>query len=55
MASPKTCPHGPEDRLVLSGTKVRELLIQGDDLPEEFTRHEVAKILHRHYAAARER
>ncbi|HKW14533.1 MAG TPA: sulfate adenylyltransferase [Candidatus Krumholzibacteria bacterium] len=53
MASQKTCPHGNADRIVLSGTKVREMLQNGDALPEEFTRPEIAAILQKHYAQSR--
>jgi sulfate adenylyltransferase/3'-phosphoadenosine 5'-phosphosulfate synthase len=49
VVSAKTCPHGPEDYIVLSGTQVREKLARGEELPVEFTRPEVAEILRREY------
>jgi len=45
MASAKTCPHAESERVALSGTRVRELLRNGEPLPEEFTRPEVSEIL----------
>ena len=45
IVSAKTCPHGAEDRLSLSGTQVRQMLEQGQPLPIEFTRPEVSQVL----------
>lgn len=51
MATARTCPHGAEERVTLSGTQVRGMLRSGLLPPAEFTRPEVARILAEAFAA----
>jgi sulfate adenylyltransferase len=51
MASARTCPHPDEDRLLVSGTKLRKWLSEGSPVPAEFSRPEVLEILRAYYAS----
>ncbi len=55
MASMKTCPHTNEDRLNVSGTKLRKMLSEGEEVPEHFSRPEVLEVLKRYYATLTEK
>ncbi len=50
MASARTCPHEDADRLLVSGTKLRKWLSDGDAVPAEFSRPEVLDVLRAYYA-----
>jgi len=50
MASARTCPGDAKDHLLISGTKLRKMLSEGEDVPVEFSRPEVLAILREYYA-----
>ena len=49
LATSRTCPHGPEDQLQISGTRLREMFVNNEKIPEEFSRPEVVAILRDYY------
>ena len=55
MASLRTCPHTKEDRVILSGTKLRKALSEGKEVVDHFGREEVLVILREYYAGLTEK
>ncbi|TWI70731.1 sulfate adenylyltransferase [Desulfobotulus alkaliphilus] len=55
MASLRTCPHGKEDRVILSGTMLRKGLSEGAPIADHFGRDEVLDILREYYAGLTEK
>jgi sulfate adenylyltransferase len=49
MATARTCPHGSEQRLQISGTRLREMFAKHEKIPEEFSRPEVGAVLQEYY------
>jgi sulfate adenylyltransferase len=49
MASGRTCPHGAQDQLQVSGTQLRKWLEDGSEVPPEFSRPEVLQVLREYY------
>lgn len=54
MATARTCPHGPEHRLEISGTRLREMFAKGEKIPDEFSRPEVVAVLQDYYDGLRD-
>jgi len=53
MATGRTCPHGDEDRLSISGTGLRQMFANKDPVPKEFSRPEVLAVLQAYYDDAK--
>jgi sulfate adenylyltransferase len=49
MAKGRTCPHGEDDRLNISGTRLREMFANHEPVPAEFSRPEVMEVLQGYY------
>jgi sulfate adenylyltransferase len=49
MATARTCPHGPQQRLQISGTRLREMFARREKIPDEFSRPEVVAVLQHYY------
>jgi sulfate adenylyltransferase len=55
MATGRTCPHGPEHRVAVSGTMLRKTLSEGGEMVEHFSRPEVLVLLTEYYARLEEK
>jgi sulfate adenylyltransferase len=55
MASMRTCCHGKEDRLMLSGTMLRKMLSEDMEVPDHFSRPEVLQVLRKYYRGLTEK
>ena len=53
MATGRTCPHDDESRLTISGTRLREMFVNREPIPEEFSRPEVLAVLQAYYDKSR--
>ena len=49
IASARTCPHGEDRRLVVSGTRLREMFLNREAIPPEYSRPEVLAVLQEYY------
>ena len=49
MATGRTCPHGEAERLSISGTRLRQMFAEHEEVPQEFSRPEVLAVLQAYY------
>jgi sulfate adenylyltransferase len=49
VATNRTCPHGEDHRLTISGTRLREMFANHETVPHEFSRPEVLAVLQAYY------
>ena len=49
LATGRTCPHDGDARLNISGTRLREMFAQHEEIPLEFSRPEVLAVLQGYY------
>ncbi len=52
MASMRTCPHSAQDRVLVSGTRLRQALSDGEPVEDNFSRPEVLDVLQAYYRNA---
>jgi sulfate adenylyltransferase len=50
MATTRTCPHDSQHQLQISGTRLREMFVNDEEIPREFSRPEVVAVLREYYA-----
>ena len=53
MATARTCPHGADDRLAISGTRLREMFANHEKIPDEYSRPEVVAVLQAYYDSSK--
>ncbi len=49
LATGRTCPHGDDERLNISGTRLREMFANHEEIPLEFSRPEIVQVLQAYY------
>ena len=53
ISTARTCPHDPREHIAISGTRLRQMLSTGVEVPPEFSRPEVVQILREYYGTLR--